>query len=348
MLSHGGLQLHDESTRQVTGEPTNTGSDDRVRIEGLTSTGRDTQGLGSSFKDMKSQLWRDGYISVDSEGTKHWLKDRGATLHHLSELSDSVFDTLADDPVNDFMKAGQEDYMSCKRKDGDEFRPHPLPTPLPFQPPQTDLVHEGYDDREFPRLGDWWRTNTAVRAVVNVAHDLVDPHGTPAPGNSRSPDGKIIYTMIPTRTYISAGRGDVIGPSPEGVHQDGGTLAIQLLLGRENISPDTAKSRVWTLNQPSGPYEEVNIAANLTQHLLLEKVLLKPFEMNIVMDRMVKHEGTPMTPKNASVDASRDMFLIFVRFPRSDNSDDAVIGNINCNDASTTASSAPSDSGTDL
>jgi hypothetical protein len=101
-------------------------------------------------------------------------------------------------------------------------------------------------------------------------------------------------------------------PSPEGVHQDGCLLAATVLVNRINVKEGTGRSRIWTLNQPSGPYTDAEKEKN-NGNLLAERTLMKPFEGVLFQDRLIKHEGSSFEPEVEGEFKTRDMLIFFCR-----------------------------------
>jgi hypothetical protein len=100
-------------------------------------------------------------------------------------------------------------------------------------------------------------------------------------------------------------------PGPEGIHQDDAVLTVVTLIGRDNVKGGV--NRVWHLDQRNGKPSVEDLSSN---RLLVEQVLLEPFDTLLVMDREVKHEATSISPEDPNLPAVRDVLTYELREQR--------------------------------
>lgn len=94
---------------------------------------------------------------------------------------------------------------------------------------------------------------------------------------------------------IEARVGQAGEPTPEGVHRDGVDYVLVLLVDRENIESGTT-----TIHAPDGT-------------LLGSFTLTHPLDAALVDDARVFHGVTPVTPRDASRPAHRDVLVVTFR-----------------------------------
>jgi len=137
-----------------------------------------------------------------------------------------------------------------------------------------------------------------------------------------------VMNMFAARTFCDVTKGIDGDPSPEGVHTDGNAISAVMFMGRENVLPMTGGNRVFKPEMKFGKYDEMEFqrpGGLRDQYLIAETAFETPFETVILLDRVVKHEGQAFLQAELDRQAHRDAYLMFLRSPKLDGSDDIVL-----------------------
>jgi len=127
-----------------------------------------------------------------------------------------------------------------------------------------------------------------------------------------------IDDQVLIRITRDSSQDDSYSPTPEGIHQDNTELSSITLIGRYNVTQG-GETRIWTLEAPTGNYDEDDFKSGSMDHnLLLNKALTDPWETVIFNDRKVKHEARAFSGGQQS---ARDVIVNFMRKPLSDGTD---------------------------
>lgn len=99
-------------------------------------------------------------------------------------------------------------------------------------------------------------------------------------------------------------------PGPEGVHNDGGTAAMIVVMRRDNLKPQTGGTRIWSMQQDSGKPTEADLESGKLLHTWQPTA---PFDALFFLDESVKHEALQGELLDPSSEGLRDMFIMDVR-----------------------------------
>lgn len=248
---------------------------------------------------------RYGYIS--SEDMWCFLKILGAEDKDVPEFLDfwseeklNATHTETEYPYK--LSAGAQ-YGFHKRSDDDAFNiqrhAHCTFAADPYAPGDA-----GNEKRDFPAPPWTVDSNSIAVAFRKFAFLMSDPRGVTLKGVNGSQ--QFNYTL---RHFFdkTINRKESLGlPSLEGVHQDGGEVVLVSMIERANVKATTGISRIWNLNQPTGRYRHAN-----RTNLLLETMLVKPFDTLVLMDRHVQHEGRKFEIEDDKSPATRSVQLLF-------------------------------------
>ena len=114
---------------------------------------------------------------------------------------------------------------------------------------------------------------------------------------------------------------EAYSPTPEGRHQDSTEITSIVLVGLHNRGTG-GETRLWTLDAPTGNYDEADFqSGKLDDQLLLSHVLKDPWETIYFNDRKLKHETRAFTSSDAVMAARRDVIINFIRKPLLDGTD---------------------------
>jgi len=160
--------------------------------------------------------------------------------------------------------------------------------------------------RYYPALPDKWDQDPVVRGLRGVFSELCSGPNQEKLGIKR-PHGNTIYQFC-YRTIVNLTKGD---PGPEGVHVDGGTAAMIVVVRRDNLKPGTGGTRIWKMEQGTGKPtpEDVKSGENILHTWTPEE----PLEALFFLDESVLHEALRGMLQDESFSATRDMFILDVR-----------------------------------
>jgi len=166
--------------------------------------------------------------------------------------------------------------------------------------------------RFYPALPDTWDKDPLVKALHRLFSDVTaEPHQRRM--GIQQPFASNMFQFC-YRTEMSGNhamrKGD---PGPEGVHVDGGTAAMILVVRRDNIKPKTGGTRIWSMEQGTGKptaadVESEKLLDTWTPSLRLDALFF--------LDESVLHEALRGELIDPDAPALRDMFILDVR--RSD------------------------------
>ena len=94
-----------------------------------------------------------------------------------------------------------------------------------------------------------------------------------------------IDDQILIRTSRKSEEEDTYSPTPEGIHQDNTEISSVILVGRYNITHG-GQSRLWTLDAPTGNYDEDWFRSGaMNKYLILDHALEESWEAIYFNDR---------------------------------------------------------------
>lgn len=220
-------------------------------------------------------------------------------------------------------------YVLYKDNYGQEFRGCSCDAPVMYEVEKTqvdfgELLRNPPTVRSWECLPMWYGTptNSLYMAYQKLAYVLIDTSLPPAP-NCEEDSPIYLSDHFALRITKKPGDSDMAQPSPEGVHQDGSDIIMMTLVNRNNCRPDSGGSRIWSMSQPTGPYQPKDFAS-FKHRCLEDHVMTNPFETILAIDSRVRHEARPIHPIDPSLPCSRDVIVHWTRSPKKSGCD--VIG----------------------
>ena len=127
-----------------------------------------------------------------------------------------------------------------------------------------------------------------------------------------------INDQLLARVNRDESTGDEYSPTPEGVHQDNTEISSVTLVGRQNVTHG-GESRLWSLDTPTGNYDEDKFRSGIMgTQLKMDYALQGPWETIYFNDRKLKHEARPFYGPGGT---TRDVIINFTRKPLLDGTD---------------------------
>jgi hypothetical protein len=163
--------------------------------------------------------------------------------------------------------------------------------------------------RMYPSMPDRWDDDPLLRAVHRLFAEVFTEAAQLEMG-IRQPAGNRMFQFC-YRTELQAADGRIKGdPGPEGVHVDGGTAAMILVMRRDNIKPLTGGTRVWSPAQETGKPTQADIDSNKLLHTWEPT---HPLEALFFLDESVLHDALQGELLDQGADALRDMLIVDIR-----------------------------------
>lgn len=215
---------------------------------------------------------------------------------------------LPQDPVYSFRKATQDRYLYDPL---DRKFVHLNPTPFVLDDTQNAKLKG--TPRHFGEVSAEVLTLPAVQRIYQTMAELTRQNmQLPALPAAASDEHRILVSCHIFMIYTEPGAesADFAEPTPEGVHQDGAEHVMVLLLGRENVEADSARSQIFSLKQDIGPSPGED-----SPELLFASELKEPGEAIFMADRLVKHAVTPVRPADPCKPAWRMVMVAWSRRP---------------------------------
>merc|ERR1712051_764643 len=212
------------------------------------------------------------------------------------------------DPVYSFRKATQDRYLYDPL---DRKFVHLNPTPFVLDDTQNAKLKG--TPRHFGEVSAEVLTLPAVQRIYQTMAELTRQNmQLPALPAAASDEHRILVSCHIFMIYTEPGAesADFAEPTPEGVHQDGAEHVMVLLLGRENVEADSARSQIFSLKQDIGPSPGED-----SPELLFASELKEPGEAIFMADRLVKHSATPVRPADPCKPAWRMVMVAWSRRP---------------------------------
>jgi len=290
------------------------------------------------INDIKKELYQKKFLHLSSYEMKTVLKRLGANEEDLETYLKDVYNKSmrVKDP------ACQDRYMHTRnflyQKDHvdqnveDIFRNNASVLPhvaIKVLDPSFVALNGGLNYRPMAKLDDSAVFNSVHIALHKFVVNLLDPEAKKLPLESSKKNEFLVSDLL--MKYVLSNDVRKSQLSPEGIHQDGNHITMMMLGVRNNIAPESGKSRIFTLDAKSGPYGIAGGRKNLTedesrkeeeereQYMVFDRVLKDPFETLIALDQEVKHEGRgKIVRENKNENGERGMFLVFARRPNAD------------------------------
>jgi len=159
--------------------------------------------------------------------------------------------------------------------------------------------------RFYPALPEKWSDHPVMAAFHRLFAEVAS-EASQHEMNIEPPTGCNLFQFC-YRTIHLAGEGD---PGPEGVHVDGATVAMIVVMRRDNIKPQTGGTRIWSSRQSTGKPSKEDLESD---KLIYTWEPSQAFEALFFLDENVKHEALRGELIDASVHGLRDMFIMDCR-----------------------------------
>lgn len=151
--------------------------------------------------------------------------------------------------------------------------------------------------------------NDAYQALIAFKADVMRAVSTPTRGRCDPMSRERLMTAFHLRTITTK---DVLGePAAEGVHMDGVEYTMTTMLKSSNMHQSSAFSRLHSLEQPAGvPWSKTDPSLQIAkcQHTDFLDTL-------IIADGELQHSVSELHQMDPSMDAQRDMLVLFTRRP---------------------------------
>jgi hypothetical protein len=256
---------------------------------------------------IRESYLRDRFAFVEGERMATILKGLGADESDLKGLSE-VSEGLVSDPTLPFRKtkSGRFSIDFEKRMiERLEFQPFILSK-------EEDFVrHDSGITRSFDEIGQDLQGNRALQALFIFKAMAIE-------GIEVEPRPKIDYsavnwvcTLFNIRTVTNE---DLIGePALEGVHSDGVDHTMTTFLGAENMTVDSAVTRLHDMQEINGlQWNEAR------EDLVVGQMVHRNFlDTMLIVDHERKHSVTSVVAIEPTRPATRDMLIFFTRKPAS-------------------------------
>jgi len=290
------------------------------------------------INDIKKELYQKKFLHLCSYEMKTVLKRLGANEEDLETYLKDVYNNKirAMDPAVQDRYTHSRNFLYQKEhadqnveeifRNNASVLPHVAST---LNDPAFIALNGGLNYRPVAKLDDSAVFNSVHTALHKFVVSLLNPETKKLPLESSKKNEFLVSDFLMKNVLGNNIRKSQL--SPEGIHQDGNHITMMMLAVRNNIAPETGKSRVFTLNAKSGPYGIAGGRKNLTedesrkeeeereQFMLFDRVLLDPFDTLITLDQEVKHEARgAIVRTNENEIGERGMFLIFARRPNAD------------------------------
>ena len=261
------------------------------------------------LRSYKDQYINDRFTFIPSEDMIEFAKYFGATEIDLSKLKSSG-EYLADDPTLAFRTSRNGRYL-LNFTEGYIQR-------LEFQPfvlgVEEDFVREDSGElRNFRGIQDRLQLNTAYQALMKIKSFIVRDVEVRKRPNLVEVSDQMVSTVFQLRTHTSK---ELLGePAKEGVHSDGVDHTMTTFLKSENMSADSAISKLHSNQEVNGiPWDQIdeNLVIGEYQHTSFLDTLF-------IVDSELKHSLSPVWQRDKDKLAIRDMLIFFTRRPKSSN-----------------------------
>ncbi len=257
----------------------------------------------AEINEIKTRYTRDRAAFVKGEHLIEILSAFGSTPESVAEFR-KVSEGLPPDPTLDFRKARNGRFCldaGAGKAYRTEFQPFVLTA-------EEDFVrHDSGKLRRFAEINDQTQHNPTFQALLVFKHLVVnDIEIVHRPGLDYDSE-RWICTAFHTRTTTDDEHTGE--PALEGVHSDGVDHTMTVLLGAENMTDDSAVTRIHDMRERNATqwYDiDPELAIGQWQHRdFLDTIL--------IVDHERKHSVSTIMRKDQSRSAQRDMLVLFTR-----------------------------------
>ncbi len=266
----------------------------------------DLHDAGLADIEQIRQTYRENrFVFIDGGRMRTILRHLGATDQDIEALP-SVGNHLAKDPTLPFRESRNGRFCFDFERDRLsrlEFQPFMLTKDEDF------VRHDSGTLRCFRGIQDELQLNTAFQALMRFQAKVCEGMVLkPRPKLDRE-SARWVSTVFHLRTITTP---ELVGePALEGVHSDGVEHTMTTLVGRENLTADSAISRIHDARQKNGTrWNEADPewVVGQAQHRDLLDTLL-------IVDSELKHSVSPVEAEDPAQRATRDMLILFTRRP---------------------------------
>ncbi|CDH23969.1 2OG-Fe dioxygenase family protein [Xenorhabdus bovienii] len=255
--------------------------------------------------DVKSTYIKEKFVSLDGDDVVKVVRELGATDEDLDNLK-TVSNNLFPDPTLPFRESRngrfELDFANSKLN-RIEFQPFVLSVGEDFVRHDSGMV------RSFRGIGDDLQLNRAFQALLLLKAFIIKGVKMKERPSLNYSSDSLVSTVFNLRTITTP---DLIGePALEGVHADGVDHTMTTMLGKENLTDDSAITFIHDMREKNGTrWNEVNPNYRLgqAQHKKFLDTLL-------IVDHEIKHSLSPVHSMKKDIRSTRDMLIFFTRHP---------------------------------
>lgn len=268
-------------------------------------TRMDLDMVWAEIDEIKTRYRRDRAAFVKGEHLIEILSAFGSTPQSVAAFR-NVSEGLPPDPTLEFRMARNGRFCldtGAGKAYRTEFQPFILSSDEDF------VRHDSGKVRKFAEINNETQLNPTFPALLVFKHLVIgDIEIVHRPGLDYDSD-KWICTAFHTRTTTTA---ELTGePALEGVHSDGVDHTMTMLLGCENMTEDSAVTRIHDMREHNATrWSDVNpeLAIGSWKHRdFLDTIL--------IVDHERKHSVSTIMRKDQTKSAQRDMLVLFTRKP---------------------------------
>jgi len=213
---------------------------------------------------------------------------------------------LPQDPVYSFRKGTQDRYLFDP---SDRTFVHLQPTPFVLDATENATLKD--TPREFGEMATSILGLPATQRIYRTMAELVRQNmHLPSLPEAAPDEQRILVSFHFFEIHTNPETQGLADVTPEGVHNDGAEHVMVLLLGRENVQANSARSEIFSMEQAAGPSPGED-----SPEFLFGAELKAPGEAFFMADRVVKHAVTPVQPADPSKPARRTVVVCWSRRP---------------------------------
>jgi hypothetical protein len=268
-------------------------------------TGLDPDTALAEINEIRARYVRDRAAFVTGAHLIEILSAFGSTPASLARLR-HLSENLPPDPTLAFRRTRSGRFcldMETGRAHRTEFQPFILTEGEDFVRHDSGMV------RRFAEISDEVQENLTFQALLMFKHLVVNNVEIVHRPGLNYESGKWICTAFHVRTTTTA---EISGePALEGVHSDGVDHTMTVLLDCENMTGDSAATRLHDLRERNAtrwPAANPELIVGQWRHSdFLDTIL--------IVDHERKHSVSAVVREDVSKCAQRDMLVLFTRKP---------------------------------
>lgn len=291
-----------------------------------------SQSRKQGLDGLRNTLNRQRFAAVDSETMKQWLSadlmPRGIAVDSALPITGQLWNEsppqhsdggeLIYNHKKVFHSLYNMEAWSGSKDDAPPRKPEGIFTDDHGMRRQHYLVHEttstkgeatSHYNRHYPAIPEKWDEDPLMMALRRLFGEVMSSTSQLEMG-IQPPAGATLFQFCYRTVHSLAGDNLKGDPGPEGIHNDGGTAAMIVVMRRDNIKPQTGGTRIWSMRQDTGKPTEADLES---EKLLYTWLPSEPLEALFFLDESVKHEALQGELIDPASEGLRDMFIMDVR-----------------------------------